>query len=410
MNSRVNEITIDVGDELRSNSGVPRCETFALFRNLVPSVAVRLLGYVGFWTLVAFASALHWWFYPQGIYPYTWWELFAVKASVWYSWAALVPLILWLTSRLRLDGARRWQKLGMLMVTAIAVTMAYLAVYTQWLLWLTEQKPAPELFGEMFSFVISRHSTYYFLAFWAVVAVEHVVAYYARYLERERLTAELKSRLAEAQLERLKDQLQPHFLFNALNTISSLVVSDKKTEAYDTLADLAELLRISLDRNAAEFVSLADELDFSKLYVDVMSRRFPDQLLVEWDVSVDALDAEIPNMILQPLIENAVKYGIDSSTLRQPVSLTAAISEGRLKIAIANSCAAGSSGASNGHGIGLGHLRQRLEHHYGKSQQLSIESKDGQFQVMLSIPYNKIKPAGKFGTGSQTTVARSNRR
>ena len=386
-------------------------ESFTLYRALVPSLSLRILIYVGLWLAVAAASALHWWFYPQGDYPYTWWELLGVKAAVWYTWALLVPLILCLGARFRLDSLQRWRRLSILFLAGAALTLAYLLLYTQWILWLTNQQPQPARFGPMLSFVISRHSTYYFLAFWVVISVEHIVAYYQRYLQREKLAAQLQAQLAQAQLMRLKSQLQPHFLFNALNTVSSLVLSGKKSEAYDTLADLAELLRISLDRNESEFVSLAEELEFSRLYVQVMSRRFPDRLHILWEVGPESLDAAVPNMILQPLIENAIKYGVTADLEFCSVTLIAKTVEGGLSVSLSNPVGRESTtSATQGHGLGISQIRQRLIHHYASEHQFEIDTDGGQFNVRIVIPYNQLQTARGIDKQEHDPVARRYRR
>ncbi|MBK7091436.1 MAG: histidine kinase [bacterium] len=383
-------------------------EALKLYRNLIPSASFRILAYIGLWTVIAAASAIHWWFYPQGIYPYTWWELFGVKAAVWYAWGLLTPLILWLGARFRIESQLQVQRSAILLAGGLVTTGLYLVTYTLLILWLTSQQPQEGQFESMLAFVISRHSTYYFLAFWAVIAIEHVVAYYHRYLERERLTAQLQAQLAEAQLERLKNQLQPHFLFNALNTVSSMVLSDKKSEAYDTLADLAELLRISLDRDQSEIVSLQEEMEFSRLYVSVMARRFPDQLSVDWQIDPDALDAAVPNMILQPLIENAIKHGVGGDDKKHIVTISAKVDGMLVHFSVVNPVGKITPDAlPTGHGIGLTHAVQRLQYHYGANHEFKVDSNSEHFSVSIAIPYTKHQTARSLGDRDQKTIARS---
>lgn len=388
-----------------------RVETLALFRDLIPSAPLRIAVYLALWTVVTAASALHWWFYPQGIYPYTWWELFGVKAAVWFTWGAITPIVLWLGARFRIEPRMRWRRSAILLAAGLVITSIYLAAYTQWILWLTVQQPQAAQFESMLAFVISRHSTYYFLAFWAVIGIEHIVAYYHRYLERERLTAQLQAQLAEAQLERLKSNLQPHFLFNALNTISSMVLSDKTSEAYDTLADLAELLRISLDNNQSEFVTLTEELEFSRLYVSVMSRRFPDHLMVDWQIDPEVLDAAVPNMILQPLIENSIKHGVSGDNVARCVTIRAESAGARVQFAIVNPIAGTpAEPPRNGHGIGLNHTRQRLQHYYGNEYEFVVNAEKKEFGVTIAIPYRRLQNERTPGASGQETTTRSNRR
>ncbi len=393
-----------------AEQAVTRCESLALFRRLVPSTPLRIFFYFALWTVIALASGLHWWFFPQGSYPYTWLELIVAKCSVWYLWGAFVPIILTLAARYRLDSPKHWRNLAILITCGVVLTSLYICGYTAVVLAIIES-PGPYHFRAMWDFMITMHSTWYFLAFWVVVGFEHSVAYYHRYIERERLAAELRARLTQAQFERLKNQLNPHFLFNTLNTVSSLVLSDQKSEAYDALADLAELLRISLDRNESQYVSLADELEFSRLYVDLMLRRFPERPGLDWRIDQNALSAEIPNMLLQPLIENALKHNIEASSHRQEVSLSALVDSGRLIIELRNPMTSSTRIAvREGFGIGLNHIRQRLQHHYGNDFQFEDSAQAGEFVVFLSIPMKESRPTSGNDQHREEISARSHRR
>ncbi len=189
-----------------------------------------------------------------------------------------------------------------------------------------------------------------------------------------------------------------------------MVLSDKKSEAYDTLADLAELLRISLDNNQSEFITLAEELEFSKLYVSVMSRRFPDHLAVDWQIDPAVLDAAVPNMILQPLIENAIKHGIGVENVGQCVTIKAENAGGRVRFAIINPVGGCPADAPrSGHGIGLTHTRQRLQHHYGNEYEFAVNAETQEFGVTILIPYRKLQNERAVGTSGQKTITRSNR-
>ncbi len=373
----------------------------SLIAELIPSRQLRALAYIGFWTVVAFASALHWWFYPQGSYPYTWWQLFMGKAAVWYTWGLVAPLVFWFGHRFRLDAGPRLKHALLLMVLATVVTLVYLLTYTQWILWVTGASDVPGAFGDMLRFVISMHSTYYFLAFWGLIAIEHTVAYYRRFVERERQTAQLEKQLVHAQIERLRSQLHPHFLFNTLNTVSSLVLTEQNSQAYDALAELAELLRMSLDRNERQLVTLEEEIEFDRIYVGLMSRRFPGRLDVRWSIDAHANRALVPSMILQPLIENAVKYGVEGDSIRTKIEVRAHLANENLEIEIENSCQSGVQGnRPRGYGIGLGQTRQRLVAHYGERHIIESGRDDqNRFLVSLTIPFEK-------GTRSTSTVSR----
>jgi len=192
--------------------------------------------------------------------------------------------------------------------------------------------------------------------------------------ERERLLT-LQRHLAESQLGQLRAQLQPHFLFNALNTISSLMQVDV-ARADALLAQLADLLRASLQAGARQTTSLREELELSRRYAQIMQARFAERVTVSWDVAPDVGDAEVPTMLLQPLLENAFKHGVELS--REPVAIRIAARRGdeQLHMMVRNS---GSRLAPNGRsGIGLSNCRARIALLYGDRARLDVaEEGDG---------------------------------
>ncbi len=381
--------------------------TLELIRRAVPARAVRVAAALLLWTLIALGSATHWWLFPQGQYPYTWWELVAAKCGVWYLWGALVPVIFMIAARFRLDRAFRWRHLAILLLLGTALTLTYSVGYTLVILAVINE-PGSFGFGEMLDFVMTMHSTWYFLAFWVVVGIEHGALYYRRLLKRERLEGQLRRQLAKAQLEQLKGRLHPHFLFNTLNAISALVLSDRKAPAYEALVDLASLLRLSLDRSEAQFVRLADELEFTRLYLSLMARRYPESMAAQ--VSVDAAleTAMVPSLILQPLVENAVKYGIADGA--GWVRITGHRTDEWLYLEVSNSVSAATAGLTEGCGRGLADLRERLAYLYeGRQNLLTVESDPTEYRVQLKIPYSMTREASDYGGEAARANARAHR-
>jgi len=202
-------------------------------------------------------------------------------------------------------------------------------------------------------------------------------------LEREQLLR-LQKHLAESQLAQLKAQLQPHFLFNALNTISSLMQVDVE-RADRLLTRLADLLRASLQASARDMTSLREELKLLELYAQIMQERFAGHVALTWNVADDALDAQVPTLLLQPLLENAFKHGVERS--REPVAIRIAAEKHGpdLRLTIHNN---GSSlSANSGMGIGLRNCRERLELIYGARASLQLEQEGNGVLARLSIPY-----------------------
>jgi hypothetical protein len=200
--------------------------------------------------------------------------------------------------------------------------------------------------------------------------------------EREQLLT-LQKHLAESQLAQLKAQLQPHFLFNALNTISSLMQVDVE-RADRLLTQLADLLRSSLQASARDMTSLREELKLLALYGQIMQERFAGRVTLAWNIEEDALETPVPTLLLQPLLENAYKHGVERS--REPVKIeVAAVKRGdELRVTITNSDSTLSRAPSDG--IGLRNCRERLELIYGARAGIELAQEGGGVSARLTIP------------------------
>jgi LytS/YehU family sensor histidine kinase len=206
--------------------------------------------------------------------------------------------------------------------------------------------------------------------------------------ERERLLA-LQKHLAESQLAQLRAQLQPHFLFNALNTISSLMQVDVE-RADRLLTQLADLLRSSLQAGARQMTSLREELELLELYSRIMQERFAGRVTLRQDIAGDTLDAEFPAMLLQPLLENAFRHGVERSSQPASIDLVARRDETALQVIIRNTGSL--NGANGGAGIGLRNCRERLELLYGGRATLVLAQEAGEVAVRVTLPWRKHAP------------------
>jgi hypothetical protein len=200
--------------------------------------------------------------------------------------------------------------------------------------------------------------------------------------ERERLLA-LQKHLAESQLARLKAQLQPHFLFNSLNTISALMQVDVE-RADRLLTKLADLLRSSLQAGANHMTPLRDELKLLQLYAQIMEERFAGHVTLTWNIAGDALDVAVPALLLQPVLENAFKHGVERSRVPVSIGIEASRDEDGLHVTIRNSGAM--LAATAGMGIGLRNCRERLELIYGQRASLSLAQEGDGVAAHLIIP------------------------
>lgn len=219
----------------------------------------------------------------------------------------------------------------------------------------------------------------------AVLFIVHTWDYYLRFRDVQLRASRLQTDLANAKLELLKSQIQPHFLFNALNTISS-VISENPALAERLVARLGQFLRATLVQTDGDHVPLEQELDLLDAYLDIQRLRFEDHLRIELDIEPSSLDALVPALLLQPIAENAIKYGIDPRAGVSTLTIAAHVAGRNLMLTVRDS-GGDASTAGTGLGIGLANTRLRLQLLYGDAQSLDIgRSPAGGFVVSLCLP------------------------
>ncbi len=212
----------------------------------------------------------------------------------------------------------------------------------------------------------------------------YAVNYYESLKEKIKKESEYKALIREAELQALKSQINPHFLFNSLNSISSLTVSNPE-KAQEMVINLSSLMRYSLMHNQKEMVSFSRELENIKLYLGIEKVRFGKKLNAEFEIDAHCLEAEIPNMILQPIYENAIKYGVYETTDQVTIKTTCICDGNILKINIVNDYDA-STVKRRGEGIGLRNIRKRMEIIYNNPDLIKITDNKTSFEVQLVIP------------------------
>jgi len=232
-------------------------------------------------------------------------------------------------------------------------------------------------------------------AYIPIALIAHVVAYYSRFKEREIRTTQLEGQLAKAHLQTLKSQLQPHFLFNTLNSISALMMTDVAA-ADRMMVSLGDLLRMSLDEDGSQMTTLAREIEFLSVYLEIERIRFEDKLRIRIDAAADCLDAQVPHLLLQPLVENAVKHGISKVSKAGEVEIVAKRDGDHLQIFIRDSGPGLSvpiDWTANS-GLGLRITKERLSTLYGSGQAFEIRNRtEGGVQVSVRIPFAVIPPS-----------------
>ncbi len=314
-------------------------------------------------------------------------------------WLGLTPLMLYLARRFPLER-RRWLKNTLVHFAASVVfSLFQLGAYVLVALLVglySGHQPFFQSFRNLF--VVSFH--FDLLTYWAIIGLTHALDYYRKYRERELRAAQLETTLAQAQLDALRMQLHPHFLFNTLNSISVLMAEDTKA-ARRMLTRLSDLLRASLENKGAHEVTLKEELEFLESYLEIEQTRFQDRLTVRMEVEPKALDACVPNLILQPLVENAIRHGIAPRAAPGLIEIRARRENGMVQLEVCD------NGAGLGlaqpeslmKGIGLSNTRARLEQLYGSSHRFELHNREGGgLSVTIAIPFRR--PVD--GNGSKT--------
>jgi signal transduction histidine kinase len=357
---------------------------------------IRPLTIFGVATALTFFSASQAFYFVAtfGDKPAPFAVLFVLNLGYWYSWACLAPGILWLSRRFPLDKQSWHFSLpahiaGVFVATTLHIVMAVATrMATYWAIgestgsWRIE---AQRMFFLNFDWEM--------MTYWAIVGLSHALAYHREAQTRALKASQLETRLVEAQLQSLQRQLQPHFLFNTLNTISALMHRD--VDAADSMiARLSDLLRISLQSVGVQEVSLKEELDFLSKYLEIEQTRFRDRLTVVFDVSPDTFDALVPNLVLQPLVENAIKHGIGPRPAPGTITICSRRVSGMLELTVQDNGVGLSAARLSdfNRGVGLSNTRSRLEHLYGSLHRFEFrQPAQGGLLVLIAIPLAVIE-------------------
>jgi two-component system, LytTR family, sensor kinase len=343
---------------------------------------------IGFvlWIILAFLSAAGSHVYIASIRgPETWAQLLAWELTVAFIWSLLTPPIYALSRRFIFDRSN-WQRILPLQLgLSVAITfvasciVVWLEPFITWV---------PEAHLPFFADVLS-HALMDFQRYWYIVLITQAISYYAKYRERELQSAQLEAQLALAQLEVLKIQLEPHFLFNTLNSIAALARNDGLAAENMTL-QLADLLRSSLDAMGVHEVPLSRELTLLQKYIDIQQMRFRDRLIVEMDIAANTISALVPNMILQPLVENAIRHGISPRRAPGLVRIASRVVFDELWLEIADDGIGLTrfDGSIPPEGVGLRNTRARLQQLYNSDHRLILEDAvGGGCVIKIHIPF-----------------------
>ena len=329
--------------------------------------------------------------------PLTWREAASQQFIYPYLWALGTVLVLWLADRFPVEGKlwRRNLPLHLLFATAFVFVISGLFQIIYFFLLANSAgkhyDPATTL-----QWIIYNSSENYGI-YGLLLLLNQVFRYYRRFREGELRASRLQTQLTQAQLEALKMQLQPHFLFNTLHSISALLHRDPDA-ADRMIARLGDFLRLTLENSGAQEVSLQKELEFLTCYLEIERVRFQDRLTTSIEVEPAALDAPVPNLILQPIVENALRHGIAQTRGPGRVEISAKREHGSLRIRVRDNgpglVAITRPDDGLKEGLGLSNTRARLEQLYGSAHRFELENAPGGgLLVTLEIPAVKGAPA-----------------
>lgn len=312
-----------------------------------------------------------------------------------YLWFALTPLVLALSERFRFESTTRIRHLllhGVAGVAASALQKAFHGFSLETYRFITEGAFSWE---RQFQGTIA-YLDYGILVYWLILLLKYSGDYYRGMIASGVQTVRLESQLAQARLQALKMQIQPHFLFNTLNAISVLI-DDDPPGAKRTLARLSDLLRITLDHTGVNEIMLQEEIGFLEHYLAIEQTRFGDRLTVHFNIEADTLRAGVPAMILQPLVENAIKHGINKQRGPGRIEVTSGRSNGVLRIAVMDNGTGLSAGTQVRQGVGLANTFERLKQLYGEDFRFElVPNEEGGASAHLEIPFREAnQPKGK---------------
>lgn len=328
--------------------------------------------------------------YYKGVFLLDW--MIAVQSNVtaWLVWVVFIPLILRLSRRVPVNQENRFRSvllfLALGIVVALAKTVVPIFIFSTFdtssdhvLEWLSRR---PYLLTDFLAALV-------FYCF--ILAFAQALNFYRQYREEELRASRLESQFARAELQALKMQINPHFLFNALHSISALQFED--AEAAQTMtARLGDFLRLTLDNSSTQIVSLSREIDFLKCYLDIERVRFGKRLTTDFEFAPETLEAQVPNLILQPLVENAIKHGTSKQAKAGLIRVGAKIVNGELRLEVADN-GAGLTQNGNGanglphYGLGLSNVRERLRQLYGANHSFELKAApEGGLLITISFP------------------------
>ncbi|MEL7001160.1 MAG: histidine kinase [Bacteroidota bacterium] len=337
------------------------------------------------WSLVAVFTATQLFFkeLQSGSDKANWLDHFKIQLLVWWVWGFITPFIFWLVNRFRIDRGNLLKNIVFHLCASVTIVAVYLAFYS--LIWntVTLGSLKYQMFQTVYIALFLNLFHWHLFIYMAILGVIHAREFYFEVKEKELRSIRLEKDLLESQLRMLKMQLQPHFLFNALNSIVSSIHRKKLDTAVNMTTDLSELLRISLAEADIELVPLSKELHHLKTYLSIEAHRFKD-LEIVYDVSEDLLDKLIPNFLLQPIVENSIKHGISQQQDAKKIIISIKKEDSEVIINIFNE--GPPLEQEKLEGIGISNIKKRLRSSYESGASFAMKSINNGVMAKLHLP------------------------
>jgi LytS/YehU family sensor histidine kinase len=326
-------------------------------------------------------------------------KILLLNLVYWYIPASLTPIIFRLGCRFRVDGPQWVRALGAHAFAAVSYSVIHFACLmgTRLLLWESANKRPAVPWTFFLQDQYLRQLDFTLMTYTTVLGLSYALHHSKESQARAVKEAQLETSLVQARLRTLEAELQPHFLFNTLHAISSLVHTNPDG-ADRMISRLSDLLRLTFDRSGAPRVSLQEELEFLQKYLEIEQTRFQDRLSVRFEIDPETLDAEVPRLILQPLVENAIKHGVSPKPGAGLVQISTRRQGDNLWIEVSDNGVGLSAGARARlrSGVGLSNTRDRLECLYGAAHRIEFSDENKGLAVRLEFPFRHAPaPSGE---------------
>jgi two-component system, LytTR family, sensor kinase len=365
--------------------------------SITPSIKHRVV--LGFWLLVLWTAiadlfAIQWHTYDSlHGRPWPWNQYIRWNLEQWYAWGALSPLVLWLAAKQPIAPQRIWRTLPLHLLASVLTAAIAICIQAVLSHFMNTDNETVRYYVELY---LSKDVAISIATYWGLTGFAQTLSYYRENGKRQLRETQLERQLAQSQLQVLQMQLHPHFLFNTLHAIGTLIYDDPAS-AEQMLLDLSSLLRVFVEGHSSQEIPLARELNLVELYLSIQQIRFRDRLTIQSHVALETHDYSVPSLLLQPIVENAIVHGIAKNLGKDIIEITSSLQDGTLVLEVINHNSVLSEGiCSDGSGfrVGLSNTRQRLAQMYNGAAALSIFGREP-LGVVCRITMPAVKTASR---------------